>query len=238
MRTVVYKASQVVQKHFMMVKKLQGAGLLHVMQNNLLGAFSLQKKEHFTRIFPAKDRGSKKRENGNKYNGKRNSNKQSFHTRKNTLESNTDVALTVYTCLANITGTLQTGRDRKIRAQFHNIAQDNQSLYSLTSLSFNCLLKAGGEISYKEGSMESQIFGPRCFRDLLPLTVEASCQMYPPRVATRVAWEYNLMMLVYMSESKIFSQIFAKLLPKAKRAPLWRLSLGWGVSQKTVFNRY
>jgi len=28
---VVYKASQVVQKHFMMVKKLQGAGLLHVM---------------------------------------------------------------------------------------------------------------------------------------------------------------------------------------------------------------
>ena len=68
------------------------------------------------RIFPAKerDRGSKKRENGNKYNGKRNSNKQSFHTRKNTLESNTDVALTVYTCLANINGTLQTGRDRKI----------------------------------------------------------------------------------------------------------------------------
>jgi len=33
MRPVVYKASQaeVVQKHFMMVKKLQGAGLLHVM---------------------------------------------------------------------------------------------------------------------------------------------------------------------------------------------------------------
>jgi len=31
MRTVVYKALQVVQKHFMMVKKLQGAGLLHVM---------------------------------------------------------------------------------------------------------------------------------------------------------------------------------------------------------------
>jgi len=30
MRTVVYKASQVVQKHFMMVKKLQGTGLLHV----------------------------------------------------------------------------------------------------------------------------------------------------------------------------------------------------------------
>ena len=45
MRTVVYKASQVVQKHFMMVKKLQCAGLLHVMLNNLLGAFSLQKKE-------------------------------------------------------------------------------------------------------------------------------------------------------------------------------------------------
>ena len=68
------------------------------------------------RIFPAKerDRGSKKRENGNKYNGKRNSNKQSIHTRKNTLESNTNVALTVYTCLANINGTLQTGRDRKI----------------------------------------------------------------------------------------------------------------------------
>ena len=68
------------------------------------------------RIFPAKERdsGSKKRENGNKYNGKRNSNKQSIHTRKNTLESNTNVALTVYTCLANINGTLQTGRDRKI----------------------------------------------------------------------------------------------------------------------------
>jgi len=65
-------------------------------------------------IFPAKerDRGSKKRENS-KYNGKRNSNKQSIHTRKNTLGSNTSVALTVYTCLANINGTLQTGRDRK-----------------------------------------------------------------------------------------------------------------------------
>jgi len=61
-----------------------------------------------------KDRGSKKRENGNKYNGKRNSNKQSIHTRKNTRESNTNVALTVYTCLANINGTLQAGRDRKI----------------------------------------------------------------------------------------------------------------------------
>jgi len=39
--------------------------------------------------------------------------------------------------------------------------------------------------------MESQIFGQRCFRDLLPLTVEASCQMYPPRVAARVAWEWT-----------------------------------------------
>jgi len=68
------------------------------------------------RIFPAKerDRGSKKRENGNKYNGKRSSNKQSIHTRKNALESNTNVALTVDTCLANTNGTLQTGRDRKI----------------------------------------------------------------------------------------------------------------------------
>jgi len=68
------------------------------------------------RIFPAKerDRGSKKREKGNKYNGKRNSNKQSIHTRKHTLESNTNVALTVYTCLANINGTLQTGKDRTI----------------------------------------------------------------------------------------------------------------------------
>jgi len=49
-------------------------------------------------------------------------------------------------------------------------------------------LKAGGEISCKEGSMESQIFGPRCFRELLPLTVEASCQMYPPRAAARSFW--------------------------------------------------
>jgi len=65
------------------------------------------------RIFPAKerDRDSKKRENGNKYNGKRNSNKQLIHTCKNTLESNTNVALT---CLANINGTLQTGKDQKI----------------------------------------------------------------------------------------------------------------------------
>jgi len=31
MRTAVYKASQVVQTHVMMVKKLQGDGLLHVM---------------------------------------------------------------------------------------------------------------------------------------------------------------------------------------------------------------
>jgi len=40
--------------------------------------------------------------------------------------------------------------------------------------------------------MESQIFGPRCYRDLLPLTVEASLPnvMYPPRVAARVAWEW------------------------------------------------
>jgi len=68
------------------------------------------------RIFSAKerDRGSKKRENGNKYNGKRNSNEQSIHTRKNTLETNTNVALTVYTCLANINATLQTGRAREI----------------------------------------------------------------------------------------------------------------------------
>jgi len=66
-------------------------------------------------IFLAKerDRGSRKRENSNKYNGKRNSNKQSIHTRKNTLESNTNVALTVYTYLANIDDTLQTGRDRQ-----------------------------------------------------------------------------------------------------------------------------
>ena len=65
------------------------------------------------RIFTAKetDCGSKKRGNSNKY---ENSNKQSIHTRKNTLESNTNVALTLYTCLANINGTLQTGRDRKI----------------------------------------------------------------------------------------------------------------------------
>ena len=61
---------------------------------------------------------------------------------------------------------------------------------NLTSLSFNCFLKADGEISYKEGLMKSQIFGPRCFRDLLPLTVEASCQMYPPSVAARVAWKW------------------------------------------------
>ena len=54
------------------------------------------------------------RENGNKYNGKLFSNKQSIHTRKNTLESDTSVTLTVYTCLANINGTLQAGRDRKI----------------------------------------------------------------------------------------------------------------------------
>ena len=69
------------------------------------------------RIFPAKerDRDSKKRENGNKCNGKRKSSKQSIHIRKNTLESNTNVAPTVYTCLANINGALQTGRDRKIR---------------------------------------------------------------------------------------------------------------------------
>jgi len=33
-------------------------------------------------------------------------------------------------------------------------------------------LKAGGEISYKEGSTESQNIVPRCFRDLLPLTVD------------------------------------------------------------------
>ena len=61
------------------------------------------------RIFPAKER-----VNGNKYNGKRDSNKQSIHTNKNTIESNTNVALTVYTCIANINGTLQTSKDRKI----------------------------------------------------------------------------------------------------------------------------
>jgi len=33
---------------------------------------------------------------------------------QNTLESNAKVALTVYTRLANINGTLQAGRDRKI----------------------------------------------------------------------------------------------------------------------------
>ena len=74
--------------------------------------------------------------------------------------------------------------------------------YSLTSLSFNCLLKAGSEISYKEGSMDSQIFGPRCFRDLLALTVEAICQMYPPRAAARVAWEW-----AWLNESKQLIEI-------------------------------
>jgi len=38
--------------------------------------------------------------------------------------------------------------------------------------------------------MESQIFGPRCFRDLLALAVEGFWQIYPPRVAARVAWEW------------------------------------------------
>jgi len=60
----------------------------------------------------------------------------------------------------------------------------------MNQLFFNCLLDAGSEVSYKEGSMESQSFGPRCFRDLLTLTVEAICQMYPPLVAARVAWEW------------------------------------------------
>jgi len=49
--TVVYKASQVVQKHFLMVQKSsKGAGLPHMMKN-LFSAFSLQNKE--------RDRGSK-----------------------------------------------------------------------------------------------------------------------------------------------------------------------------------
>jgi len=56
----VYKASQVVQKHFMMVQKSsKGAGLLQMMENNLFGAFSLQMKE--------RDRGSKKMNITNKY---------------------------------------------------------------------------------------------------------------------------------------------------------------------------
>jgi len=37
--------------------------------------------------------------NNNNNNNKRNSNKQSIHARKNTLESKTDVALSVYTFL-------------------------------------------------------------------------------------------------------------------------------------------
>ena len=94
MRTVVYKASQVVQKHLMMVKKFQGAGLLHVMENNLLGAFSLQKKAALDCKQVQLSFWQQKRENGNKYNRKRNSNKQSIHTHKNTLDSNTNVALT------------------------------------------------------------------------------------------------------------------------------------------------
>ena len=57
-------------------------------------------------------------------------------------------------------------------------------------LCFKWLLKAGSEISNKEGSMDSHISGTRCFRDLVPLTVEAICQMYPPRVVAHVAWEW------------------------------------------------
>jgi len=38
--------------------------------------------------------------------------------------------------------------------------------------------------------MESHNFGPKCFRDLLPLTVEAICQMYPASVAAQLAWEW------------------------------------------------
>ena len=52
----------------------------------------------------------------------------------------------------------------------------------------------------KEGLVESQIFGPRCFRDLLPLTVEASCQVCPPRVAARVAVGVGL---IYRSKQMI-----------------------------------
>ena len=43
---MVYEASQVVQKHFMMVQKFpEGAGLLHMMEKNHFGVFSMQKKE-------------------------------------------------------------------------------------------------------------------------------------------------------------------------------------------------
>jgi len=54
---VVYKASQVLQKHFIMLQiSSKGTGLLHMME------------ESFRHIFPAKERdlGGKKRQNNNK----------------------------------------------------------------------------------------------------------------------------------------------------------------------------
>jgi len=45
MRTVVYIASQVVQKHFMMVQKSsKGTGLLHVMEKNLFDTSPCKRK--------------------------------------------------------------------------------------------------------------------------------------------------------------------------------------------------
>jgi len=40
---------------------------------------------------------------------------------------------------------------------------------------------------HQEGSIETQMFGPKRFKDILLLIVEASCQQYPSRVAVLVA---------------------------------------------------
>jgi len=65
----MYQASQVVQKHFMMVhKSFTGTGLLHMMEKYLFGAFPLQKK-----LAAAAKKKQQKNKNGNK---------QSIHARK------------------------------------------------------------------------------------------------------------------------------------------------------------
>jgi len=92
------QASQVVQKHFIMVQKSsKGTGLLHMIEKNLFGAFSLRKNA------------VAKKETTNTIMKQQ---KKVNSCTQNILESKTDVALTACTCQTKINGTSHISRDR------------------------------------------------------------------------------------------------------------------------------
>jgi len=69
---------------------------------------------------------------------------------------------------------------RSINSIYSNLIRGDEVI-SVTFMNVN------EESLYKEESMQSQILGPRCFKDLFPYLFDAACQQNAPRVALRVS---------------------------------------------------